>query len=87
LTELAGIFFEKHLIRVRDCLWCHEIRHAGPKKAGGLGLRKTKAVNSAFLSKLTWKLCHEPNLWVTQMHAKYSINEHFFKVKAHKADS
>ena len=56
------------------------------KKVGGLGLRKMEAVNSAFLSKLTWKLFHKLNLWATQMHAKYSINEHFFKVKACKTD-
>ena len=30
-----------------------------PKKSGGLGLRKMEAVNSAFISKLTWKLFHE----------------------------
>ena len=58
-----------------------------PKKIGELGLRKTEAVNSAFLSKLTWKLFHEPNMWVTQMHGKYSVNEHFVKVKACKTDS
>ena len=27
-----------------------------PKNVGGLGLRKMKAVDSAFLSKSTWKL-------------------------------
>ena len=58
-----------------------------PKKFGGLGLRKMEAVYSAFLSKLTWKLFHEQNLWATQMHAKYSINEHFFTVKALQTDS
>ena len=35
-----------------------------PKKAGGLGLRKMEAVNSAFLSKLTWKVFHDHGLWV-----------------------
>jgi len=49
-----------------------------PKKAGGLGLRKMQAVNSAFLSKLTWKLFHDQSLWAEQMKAKYSINEVFF---------
>jgi len=51
-----------------------------PKKAGGLGLRKMAAVNSAFLSKLTWKLFHSQSLWVDQMKAKYSINEFFSKL-------
>ena len=35
-----------------------------PKKARGLGLRKIEAVNSAFLSKLIWKLFHEESFWV-----------------------
>ena len=58
-----------------------------PKKSGGLGLRKMEAVNSAFISKLTWKLFHEQSLWVEQMKAKYSINEHFFDVACAKYDS
>jgi len=51
-----------------------------PKKMGDLGLRKMAAVNSAFLSKLTWKLFHDHSLWVDQMKAKYSINEFFSKL-------
>jgi len=51
-----------------------------PKKMGGLGLRKMAAVNSAFLSKLTWKLFQGHSLWVDQMKAKYSINEFFSKL-------
>ena len=58
-----------------------------PKKSGGLGLRKLEAVNSAFLSKLTWKLFHEQSLWVDQMRAKYPINEQFFATGCAKNDS
>jgi len=58
-----------------------------PKKAGGLGLRKMEAVNSAFLSKLTWKLFHDQSLWIEQMKTKYSINELFFEVACAKYDS
>jgi len=39
-----------------------------PKKFGGLGLRKTGVVNTAFLAKLSWKFLTQPdNLWVKQM--------------------
>jgi len=46
-----------------------------------------EAANSAFLSKLTWKLFHEQNLWVEQMKAKYQINENFFSIHSKKFDS
>ncbi|XP_056697886.1 uncharacterized protein [Spinacia oleracea] len=43
-----------------------------PKNQGGLGLRKTEAVNSAFLVKLGWKVITDHNnLWVREIHAKY----------------
>ena len=57
------------------------------KKIWRAWVKEDEAVNSALLSKLTWKLFHEQNQWTTQMHAKYSINEHFFTVKARKTDS
>jgi len=46
-----------------------------------------KAINNAFLSKLTWKLFHNQSLWVKQMPAKYQIDENFFAIKAKKHDS
>ena len=55
-----------------------------PKKAGGLGLRKMGVVNSAFLSKLTWKLFHGQSLWVEQMQGKYPIDENVFFRKTKK---
>jgi len=58
-----------------------------PKKSGGLGLRKMDAVNSAFLSKLTWKMFHGNSLWVDQMKAKYALNEDFFSIQAKNWDS
>ena len=58
-----------------------------PKKAGWLGLRKMEAVNSAFISKLTWNLFHGESLWVVQMRGKYSINENFFSTEPRKTDS
>mgnify|MGYP007039596783 CR=1 FL=1 len=58
-----------------------------PKKVGGLGLRKMEAINSAFLSKLTWKLIDDHGLWVEQMHTKYQIDANFFALKAKKHDS
>jgi len=43
-----------------------------PKVKGGLGLRKTTAVNQAFQCKLACKiLTKEESIWVRVMHAKY----------------
>jgi len=36
------------------------------------------AVNTAFLSKLTWKLFYGQSLRVEQMHAKYQLDEKKF---------
>jgi len=58
-----------------------------PNKAGGLGLRKMEAVNSASVSKLTWKLFYNQGLWVEQMQAKYQLDEVFFVIKPKKMDS
>jgi len=59
-----------------------------PKKLGGLGLRKTVAVNTAFLAKLVWKLLTQlENFWVQQVRAKYGETDHFFESKAKPADS
>ena len=46
-----------------------------------------EAVNSAFLSKLTWKLFHDQSLSVEHMNAKYLINENFFNVEPKQFDS
>ena len=58
-----------------------------PKKAGGLSLRKMMAVNSAFLSKLTWKLFHGQSFGVNQMKDKYPINGDFFNIEPKIGDS
>jgi len=51
-----------------------------PKKLGGLGLRKTKAVNLAFQCKLAWKVMQEKeNLWVAIMTAKYLKHSNFLQ--------
>jgi len=46
-----------------------------------------EAVNSAFLSKLAWKLFHNQSLWVEQMQAKYQIDKNFFVVEPKRHDS
>ena len=58
-----------------------------PKQSGGLGIRKMEAVNSTFLSKLTWKLFNQQCLWTDQMLAKYPVNENFFTAIPRKSDS
>ena len=58
-----------------------------PKRTGGLGLRKMAAVNSVFLSKLTWKLFYCQSLWVEQMQAKYQLDENFFAIQPKNMDS
>lgn len=43
-----------------------------PKEGGGVGIKKLKVMNDAFLSKLLWKLETEPdNLWVQVLLGKY----------------
>jgi len=59
-----------------------------PKQLGGLGLRKTSAVNTAFLAKLGWKILTQPeNFWVQHMRAKYGPPEHFFALRSKRTDS
>ena len=57
------------------------------KKSGGMGLRKMEAINSAFLSNLTWKLFHNHSLWVEQMSTKYLIDKKFFVAKPKQSHS
>jgi len=59
-----------------------------PKLLGGLGLRKSAAVNTAFLAKLVWKILTQPeNFWVQQMRAKYGTPELFFAARPKPTDS
>jgi len=89
-----------HLDRInRDFFWKQS--HSGkgmplvawdkvcqPKQLGGLGLRKTAAVNTAFLAKLGWKILTQPeNFWVQHMRAKYGSLECFFALSAKRTDS
>ena len=45
------------------------------------------AVNSAFLSKLTWKLFYGQSLWVEQIQAKYQLDASFFAIQPKNMDS
>lgn len=59
-----------------------------PKSMGGLGLRKTPAVNTAFLAKLGWKIISDhSNLWVQSIHAKYLKTSSFFECSPQPKDS
>ena len=59
-----------------------------PKTVGGLGLRKTAAVNLAFLAKLAWKFLTQPdNFWAQLLTAKYYNPEGFFHYKIKPSDS
>ena len=59
-----------------------------PKKLGGLVLRKSASVNTAFLAKLAWKVLTQPeNLWVQQIRAKYGAPEQFFTARPKPTDS
>jgi len=53
-----------------------------PKKLGGLGLRKTSAINTAFVAKLSWKfLTQSNNYWVQQMRVKYCSPNSFSSIR------
>jgi len=59
-----------------------------PKTLGGLGLRKSAAVNTACLAKLGWRFLTQPeNPWVQQMRAKYGSPEQFFELRVKPTDS
>ncbi|XP_056690230.1 uncharacterized protein [Spinacia oleracea] len=59
-----------------------------PKSLGGLGLRKTRPLNQAFLAKLGWKiLMNEENLWVSLIRKKYLSNSTFFEYIPKPKDS
>lgn len=43
-----------------------------PKQYGGLGLRKTRDSNRAFMMKASWRLCSQPSsLWSLLIRSKY----------------
>jgi len=59
-----------------------------PKQLGGLGIRKSAAVNTTFLAKLGWKILTQPeNFWVQQMRVKYGSLDHFFDCRSKRSDS
>jgi len=59
-----------------------------PKKYGGLGLRKTRAVNKAFLTKLSWKVISQSdNFLLRHLRAKYGSLNMLFTSKATLSDS
>nr|KYP77075.1 Putative ribonuclease H protein At1g65750 [Cajanus cajan] len=47
-----------------------------PKDDGGLGLRESRKVNTAFMMKNCWALCSQPEkLWVRVVRAKYACGD------------
>jgi len=47
-----------------------------PKNVGGLGLRSSMKVNSAFMMKAGWDLCSEhDDLWVRIFRSKYKYGD------------
>jgi len=59
-----------------------------PKYAGGLGLRKTEAVNTAFQCKLAWRImCNTHSLWVDVMRSKYLKHTSFLECAVKASDS
>ena len=59
-----------------------------PKSKGGLGLRKSEAVNLAFQCKLAWRIMmKESSLWIQAMHDKYLGKAPFFEYICKGSDS
>ena len=58
-----------------------------PRRNGGLGLRKTAAVNQAFQCKLAWKiLTNQDSMWVRIMRKKYLGHQDFFYAHHRQGD-
>lgn len=56
----------------RGLQWVIWDKVAQPKKNGGLGFRKTRENNTAFLGKLVWEMHHKsPKLWVFMLHSEH----------------
>ncbi|XP_056695811.1 uncharacterized protein [Spinacia oleracea] len=59
-----------------------------PKSLGGLGLRRTRPLNKAFLAKLGWKILQDNNnLWTSIVRKKYLSNTSFFNCKPNPQQS
>ena len=59
-----------------------------PRVKGGLGLRKTEAINKAFQCKLARKiLTNEDSIWVRVMRAKYLKQQNFLLCPKKASDS
>jgi len=59
-----------------------------PKDKGGLGFRKTDAVNKIFQCKLAWKvMSNESSLWALSIKAKYLKDKNLFDYKRKSIDS
>ena len=64
--------------------WDRICRH---KYRGGIGLRKTAAVNIAFQCKLAWKiLTNKESMWAQSMRQKYLQQYDFFHYINRKGD-
>ena len=56
-----------------------------PKSKGGLGLRKMKVQNKAYMMKLGWKLMNRrDDLWVKVIRSKYKCGNDLVPVIDHK---
>ena len=59
-----------------------------PKSFGGLGLKKTEAVNLAFQTKLAWKIVGDnKGLWTEIIKQKYLRSTTFLDCKHKSTDS
>jgi hypothetical protein len=59
-----------------------------PKAFGGLGIKRMKDVNLAFISKLGWKLFTGlQSLWASQLTGKYLQTDSFLSPSSHFATS
>jgi len=88
LDKLSREFFWRHTNTEKGLPLVAWNKLCLPKSKGGIGLRRTKAVNKAFQCKLAWEiLTNKASLWAQMMRDKYLHKKDFLNYQNKSTDS